>query len=91
MAHTTRRRRLYESSELVPFLRRMARAFVRRAGEGDLEALSSLVEIQQAMDTAIGECARALHECGYSWTDIAREIGTTRQNAQKRFTTKGEA
>lgn len=78
-------KRHYEAPDMAGFVRRVARAMVRRAAEGDLEALSALVEIRRATDAAINDAARALHAEGHSWTDIARELGTTRQNARQRF------
>jgi hypothetical protein len=87
-AGVTRRRKSREALELASFLRRMARALVRRAGEGDLDALTALVQSRDALDTAIGDAARALHydfRDPYSWGDIARELGITRQAAQQRF------
>lgn len=80
----------YEAPEIAAFQRRMARAMVRRAVDGDLETLSALVDTQRAIDAALGQAARALHESGYSWTEIARELGTTRQNARQRFGREGD-
>lgn len=84
----TRRRKEREAPELAGFLRRMARALVRRAAAGDLEALAALVESRDALDVAIGDAARALHydfTQPYSWGEIARELGISRQAAQQRF------
>jgi hypothetical protein len=66
----------------------MGRALVRRAADGDLDALAALVESRDALDAAIGDAARALHydfHQPYSWTEIGREVGITRQAAQQRF------
>lgn len=88
----TRRRKDREALELASFLRRMARALVRRAAAGDLDALVALVESRNAIDNAISDAARALHDwddpgthAGYSWSEIGRELGITRQAAQQRF------
>lgn len=79
-----------EALELASFLRRMARALVRRAAEGDLDALTALVQARAAIDEAIVAAARELHDGrfpteGYSWTEIGRELGMTRQAARQRF------
>lgn len=84
----TRRKKDREALELAGFLRRMARALVRRAAGGDLDALAALVESRDALDAAIGDAARALHydfHQPYSWGEIARELGISRQAAQQRF------
>lgn len=67
------------------FLRRVARAMVRRAGEGELDAVVVLLRARADIDEQLGNAARAAHDFGYSWTDIARELGMTRQNALKRW------
>lgn len=37
------------------------------------------------LDAAIATAVRALHEFGYSWTEIAGRLGTSRQNARQRW------
>lgn len=80
-----RARKWREAPELEAFLKRMARALTRRAAEGDLEALSALHGAAQAVDDAMGQAARELHGFGYSWTEIGREVGLTRQGARQRW------
>lgn len=83
-----RRRKEREALELAGFLRRMSRALVRRAADGDLDALVALVESRAALDAAIVDAAQALHydyRTPYSWAEIAREIGITKQAAHQRF------
>lgn len=84
---TKRRRKEHESPDLVAMLNRVAKALVRRAAEGDLEAVSALREAERAMGNALVDAARAAHEepNAYSWTEIGRELGMTRQAAQQRF------
>lgn len=74
-----------EAAELIGFQRRMARAMVKRAEGGELEALSALADARRAFDAAISEAARALRIHGYTWADIGAELGVTKQAAQKRF------
>lgn len=71
---------------MAAFVCRVARGMVRRAAEGDLEVLSALQSMSAAIDQATTEAAKALHDqAGYSWTEVGRELGTTRQAAFQRF------
>lgn len=80
-------KRYRESSELAGMIRRMSRAMVRRAGEGDLEALEALRQMELDIEAAIKDAAAALHDGpdGYSWTIIGEVCGCSRQNARQRF------
>lgn len=79
--------RFRESSEMTGMVRRVSKAMVRRAEEGDVLALTALVDMRDAIDAATAEAARALHDGpdGLSWTAIGQELGMTRQNARQRF------
>lgn len=79
------RKRRHEAPEVAAAARRFARALAKRAEEGDTEALEGLVALAAEVDASIGRAARSLHSCGYSWTDIARTIGVSRQAARQRF------
>lgn len=82
-----RRRNTYEAPDMLAMLTRVAKALVRRAAEGDLEAVVALGEAEQTMKRALVDAARAAHSepNAYSWSEIARELGITRQAAQQRF------
>lgn len=71
-------------------MRRMLRALVRRAGEGDLFALEALAQLRTETAQALADGARAAHDgpARYSWTEIAAELGITRQAARQEY---GEA
>lgn len=77
-------RRVRESPELAGFLRRMARALVRRAERHDLDALGALRQARDDIDLAIGDAARAL-AAEYTWDQIGAELGISKQAAHKRF------
>lgn len=79
------RRASYEAPDMAAFVTRVAKAMVRRAGEGDLEALSAVTAMSTAVDQAMTDAARAAHAAGYSWTQIAAELGISRQAARQRF------
>jgi hypothetical protein len=71
-------------------VRRMVRAYGRRVAAGDIEALEGLVALRADLDAQIAQAAAALHDGtddhpGYSWTEIGRVLGITRQSARERF------
>lgn len=78
--------RRHESPDVGAMVARMFRALVKRAGEGDLEAIEQLCILQDQLADAVRSAGRALHDgpAQYSWTEIARSMGTTRQNARQR-------
>ena len=81
-----RYRKEYEAPDMEAMINRVVRALVRRAGDLDLEAVGSLARIEQMIhDEAIPAAAQAAHDAsGYSWSEIGRELGITRQAAQQR-------
>lgn len=76
-----------EASDIGAMLGRMGNALVKRAEAGDVDALSVLVAASSLLNAQAGEAADALRAepWGYSWADIGRELGVTRQAAQQRF------
>lgn len=86
-ARRKRPKREVESADMAPFIERMARAMVKRAHDGDLDALAALVSMTDAMQTATRDAGAALHGAPfrYSWTEIGAHLGVSRQAAQKRF------
>lgn len=77
--------RVTETSEFAAFARRIVRAYARRVGDGDVEALPELLALSAEVDAAIVKSVAGLREAGYSWSEIAARLGTTRQAAQQRF------
>jgi hypothetical protein len=69
-----------ESDEFGKFAARIVRAYGRRIGDGDLWALRDLVD--QAVTDGVA-AAREAHD--FSWTDVARELGVSRQAARQRY------
>ena len=85
---TTHAKRRHEAPEVAAASKRFMRALVRRAAEGDTEALEGLVGLQAVLQEAITEAGRALHDdAGYSFTELAEVLGISRQGARQRFTT----
>lgn len=84
----TRRTAMTESDKFGAFARRILRAYARRVGDMDIEGLAGLVALRDEVDAAIEQAVADLHGNPYSWTEIGRTLGITRQAAQQRFTRK---
>ena len=80
-----RPRRQVENDEYSAFMRRVLRAYARRVGGGDVEALALMFGLADEIDAAIAEAVTDLRECGYSWAEIGSRLGITRQAAQQRW------
>lgn len=89
---TTTRTAQTEAEKFFAFARRILRAASKRVGDRDIEGLAGLValrsEIDAQIEAAVGQL-RTEAGGGYSWADIARVTGTTRQAAQQRYGRKG--
>jgi hypothetical protein len=81
-----RRRDVIENDEYAAFARRIVRAYARRVGAGDVEALASMVSLAADLDTAIQDAVVGLRSFGYSWTEIGHRLGISRQAARQRWT-----
>jgi hypothetical protein len=79
---TGRERRGYAA-----FVRRVLRAYSRRVGDGDVEALSLIVGLADELDAAMAEAVSGLRAHGYSWAEIGLRLGISRQAAQQRWGT----
>lgn len=86
-ATLTRKRppKAVENDEYAAFLRRVIRAFGRRIASGDIDALADATFLSGQLDTVIHTAVTGLRAKGYSWADIGRQLGVTRQAAQQRF------
>jgi len=80
-----RRSRIVENDEYAAFLRRVIAAYSRRVGEGDIEAIGSMVRLADELEDATRQAITSLRTYGYSWADIAMRLGITRQGAQQRW------
>lgn len=80
-------RRVVENGDFAAFAARILRACARRVADGDVEGLAGLVALRSELDRAIAEAVRGLRQprWGYSWAEVARVLGTTRQAAQQRY------
>jgi hypothetical protein len=80
-----RTRRQVENDEYAAFVRRVLRAYSRRVGDGDVEALVLLVGLAEEIDAAMAEAVKGLRAHGYSWAEIGARLGISRQAAQQRW------
>jgi hypothetical protein len=80
-----RRRNVVENDECAAFTRRIVRAYGRRVGAGDVEALTSMVNLANELETAIQDAVIGLRRFGYSWTEIGDRLGISRQAARQRW------
>ena len=81
-----RRRRVVENDDYAAFIQRVIRAHSRRIASGDIDALTGLADLSADLDQAMADAITALRaRHSYSWADIGRALGITRQAAQKRW------
>lgn len=79
-------RRVVENDDYAAFLRRVLRAYSRRVAAGDIEAIADMATLADEITAATkGAITRLRATHGYSWADIARRLGITRQAAQQRW------
>jgi len=81
--------RRYDDADYDLGVRRLVRAQGRRAG-ADLAMFAMFAESVDYARARLAEAAAQLIAQGYSYGDIARELGITRQAAWKRFGRKPE-
>jgi hypothetical protein len=75
-----------EASEFARAVRRMVAALGRRAEHGDLEALREVDLLRRHVFNVSRQAAGRLHEDhGYSWYEIGRACGISRQAAEQRW------
>ncbi|MEO3785050.1 hypothetical protein ABGB12_17095 [Actinocorallia sp. B10E7] len=80
-----RTRNVVENDQYAAFLRRIIRAYGRRIASGDIEALTDLAALSAELDHATAQAVIGLRAYGYSWAEIARTLGVTRQAAHQRW------
>lgn len=70
------------------WMRRMIRANARKVGDGDITALPKLIALEDDLQEAITEAVRQLRhdpDHPYSWAEIARVLGVSRQACMQRW------
>lgn len=76
-----------EAPEVAGAAARLMRALARRAGEGELEALEALRDMQITVGAYLALAVEGYRDgpAQASWTDIGEIMGTSRQAAQHRW------
>lgn len=74
-----------ENKVFAGFVRRIIRAFGRRVGNGDVDALPDLLAARDAIDAAIGDAVVSLRLHGYSLSEIAARLGVSKQAVSQRW------
>ena len=80
-----RPRRVVENDEFGEFVARILRAYSVRVARGDIEALAHLWRLQGELDEAIETAVEGLRAEGWSWAEIGRRLGMTKQSAHERW------
>lgn len=77
-------RRFRENADYAMTVLRMLRSLAKRAG-GDVDMLPVLLDMEEQIDALMRQAVTACRTDGYSWTEIAHRLGTTKQAAQQRY------
>lgn len=73
-----------DHSSYLAFARRVMKGAAKRVGDADPEDLAELVALREDLEAAIALAVEG-QRARYSWGQIARGLGTTRQAAQMRY------
>lgn len=77
--------RYVENPEYAGFVRRIISAHGRRVAEGDIEGLADLASLRDELDRALHTAVSGLRAEGFSWAQIGRRLGMTKQSAYERW------
>jgi len=80
-----RRTRVVENDEFGSFFLRILRAFRKRVAHGDIEALTALWQVRAELDREIHAAVTGLVAEGWSYAEIGKRTGMTRQAAHQRW------
>ena len=80
-----RSRRHVENDEYAAFTRRVLRGYGRRIAAGDIDAITELRQLAEEVESALGRAVIGLRLLGYSWAEIGKRLGVTRQSAHERW------
>ena len=78
-----RQRREYENPDYAAFIARSIRSLGRRLGDGDVESIVLIANLEAELDRVKFDAITGLRDFGYSWAEIAQRMGTSKQNVQQ--------
>ena len=82
---------MIETTEYVAMMARMIRGLGRRVADGDPSDLADAVKLQKQLDDVLRDAVTQMREQhGYSWQQLADELGTSRQAVQQRYGARKE-
>lgn len=74
-----------DHAEYIAFARRILKALEPRIGSADPDDLAELIHLRHALDSAIDAAVRGQRANGFTWAEIARPLGISRQAVQKKW------
>lgn len=82
-AAAKRPKREYETDEYAAMVARLIRGLGRRLGDGDVEAIVYIADLETELDRVKYDAITGLRDFGYSWAEIAQRLGVSKQNVQQ--------
>lgn len=74
-----------DHGDYAGMVRRIVRAYGRRIANADPDDLVLILSVRDELDAAIDAAVAGMRSNGFSWSEIARPLGMTRQGAQQRW------
>jgi hypothetical protein len=74
-----------ETPDYAAMLRRMVRAYGRRVAQESPEDLAEMLSVVDELERALRAAVAGQREAGFSWAEIGRGLGVTKQTAFARF------
>jgi hypothetical protein len=74
-----------ENEPYAGMLRRMLTAFGKRVGDTDPNDLRHFTDLERQIAAERANAVAQLRTQGYSWSEIGKGLGVTKQEAQRRY------
>jgi len=75
----------YETGTRVKDAKRLVERTIAHRVAGDIDELGAFDELRESVNKAERFAVRQLRQEGWSWADIAKRLGVSKQAAQQRF------
>jgi hypothetical protein len=85
-----RAERITETGEFGRAAIRMIRTMARRVGASDIAEFGAMWEVMEESERAVTKTVDDLRVSGFSWAEIAAEVGWTKQRLQQWRQRRGE-